>query len=75
MKLISNMATVYWFVMPGALFGIQGQGCKFQKQRQNLCHLGGWDSILKSGAQYWGSQVLEFLTMVTMLAPGAGPAK
>ena len=29
-------------------------------------------AILKSGAQYWGPQGLEFLTM---LAPGAGPVK
>ena len=29
-------------------------------------------AILKSGAQYWGPQGLDFLTM---LAPGAGPAK
>ena len=29
-------------------------------------------AMLKSGAQYWGPQGLDFLTM---LAPGAGPAK
>ena len=29
-------------------------------------------AILKSGAQYWGPQGLDFLTM---LAPGARPAK
>ena len=29
-------------------------------------------AILKSGAQYWGPQGLDFSTM---LAPGAGPAK
>ena len=28
--------------------------------------------ILKSEAQYWGPQGLDF---ITMLAPGAGPAK
>ena len=29
-------------------------------------------AILKSGAQYWGTQGLDFLTT---LAPGAGPTK
>ena len=31
-------------------------------------------AILKSGAQYWGPQGLDFLTMLSP-TPGAGPAK
>ena len=68
------MATVQWFVKPGAVFGIQGR--KFQKRGQNLRNQGRnievRGAILKSGAQYWGPQVLNFLTL---LVPGAGPAK
>ena len=70
------MATVQWFVMPGAVFGIQGR--KFQKRGQNLCNQGCNIEVrgakFKSGAQYWGPQGLDFL-FLTLLAPGAGPAK
>ena len=53
------------------------QGRKFQKQGQNLCHQGRNIEVRGAllgppGAHYWGPQGLDFLTM---LAPGAGPAK
>ena len=45
------------FKSRGRVYATRVQGCNFD---------------LKSGAQYWSPQGLNFLTM---LAPGAGPAK
>ena len=48
---------------------LESNGANFKSRGRIYATRG---AILKSGAQYWGPQGLDFLTM---LAPGAGPAK
>ena len=48
---------------------LESRGANFKSRGRIYATRG---AILKSGAQYWGPQGLEFLTM---LALGAGPAK
>ena len=72
MKLISNMATDYSLMVRearDAILNPGGRGTNFKSRGRIYATR---DTILKSGAQYWGPQGLDFLTM---LAPGAGPAK
>ena len=53
----------------GARRYFESRGANFKSRGRIYATRG---AILKSGAQYWGPQGLDFLTM---LAPGAGPAK
>ena len=51
---------------------ILNPGMEISKAGAEFMPPGPRGTILKSGAQYWGPQGLDFLTM---LAPGAGAAK
>ena len=53
----------------GAVLNPESRGVNFKSRGRIYATRG---AILKSGAQYWSPQGLDFSTM---LAPGAGPAK
>ena len=72
----TNIKLGYSLMVREAAEASLSQGRYFESRGANFKSRGGIyatrGAILKSGVQYWGPQGLDFLTL---LAPGAGPAK
>ena len=66
----TNIKHGYSLMVREARGAILNPGAQISKAGGRIYNTRG--AILKSGAQYWGPQGLDF---ITMLAPGAGPAK